>query len=440
MPILDFDILLGIQVVLTVFGMYWLISMNDVVPLIISSFLLYSGAYRYFSATSGIGRWVVMSDEWSFDPISSEAAREALLYIILGQTILLITYCFARRKPVHILRTVPDRAFLNWLGPQVLLFGAACLPMVIMLRRQVMEQVIQGASQAFDISGYLSLFPMVMIGIMLLTVLLWKFGYFRIPLTQSLGLMVVIAFIFQTFQPYGRFQLLGWIIASAMVVTAGLQPRIKVIVYALVGVAALTAFSASGSVRTIKTYDQSQALKDLSIQRAIQAEDANMLDGFVMLRQIYPKMLPYSKGGEHLEVLLRPIPRAWWHNKPVGGYMNKLGWTIDDGQGTVGISPTLIGTFYAEGGWIGILLLSVIYGALFAAIMNYSLEIRPFPGLMVQAIFCAVLIPLLRGGDLPGVIAWTGMAFWPCFLLLWVRRDYFGMTKRGRKWAAGLRT
>jgi hypothetical protein len=52
----------------------------------------------------------------------------------------------------------------------------------------------------------------------------------------------------------------------------------------------------------------------------------------------------------------------------------------------------------------------------------WSARLHPFAGLTVRASLCASLIPLLRGGDLPGIYAWIGMAFWPCALLLWLRR------------------
>jgi hypothetical protein len=142
----------------------------------------------------------------------------------------------------------------------------------------------------------------------------------------------------------------------------------------------------------------------------------------VLLRQVYPDMLNYTYGGEHLEILTRPIPRAWWPNKPVGGYLNKLG-LIDANSGfALGISPSLFGSFYQEGGFIAVILLSAIYGFGFGRLIRFAAEIHPFGGTLIRAIICAAVLPLVRGGDLPGIYAWFGMAFWPCFLLLWIWR------------------
>ncbi len=126
---------------------------------------------------------------------------------------------------------------------------------------------------------------------------------------------------------------------------------------------------------------------------------------------------------EHLEILLRPIPRSLWPEKPVGGYMNQLGLITADTGFTLGISPTLFGSFYAEAGLMGIAVFSSVYGAILAAIVRYTARLQLFAGVLIRAILCASLIPLLRGGDLPGIYAWIGMAFWPCFLLLWLKRS-----------------
>jgi hypothetical protein len=193
----------------------------------------------------------------------------------------------------------------------------------------------------------------------------------------------------------------------------------------MVGTVALALFSFAGILRYADPSDGRSILEKKPWERAFSAEDANMIDGFAMLRQVYPGKLPFSMGGEHLEILLRPIPRSLWPDKPVGGYMNKLDWTTEEGGGTLGISPSLFGSFFSEGGEIGIMLLAVIYGVIIAKIVRFSVTLHPFASVLIRAIVCASLIPLLRGGDLPGIYAWFGMAFWPCFLLLWNKRRYF---------------
>ena len=186
----------------------------------------------------------------------------------------------------------------------------------------------------------------------------------------------------------------------------------------------LTLFAAAGALRTAYAYtgDIEEESRQTSFERFLSAEDANMLDGFTLLKQVYPDMLPFGYGQEHFEILLRPIPRAWWPEKPVGGYMNKLGLTTAESGGTTGISPTLFGSFYAEGGVPAILLLAAIYGAIFGKLVAASVRWTTFAAVLVRAILCAWMVPLLRGGDLPNIFSWFGMAFWPCLAVLWVQR------------------
>jgi hypothetical protein len=144
-----------------------------------------------------------------------------------------------------------------------------------------------------------------------------------------------------------------------------------------------------------------------------------MLDGMVLLQQVYPTVLPHSFGREHLNILLRPIPRAIWPEKPVGGYMNQLGFNTVL-TGTTGISPTLFGTFYQEGGTIGIVVLSALYGLGLGRFVRWSVSLPAFASLVLRGSLIAALIPLLRAGDLPGVYSWLGMAFWPCVVVLFL--------------------
>ena len=156
-----------------------------------------------------------------------------------------------------------------------------------------------------------------------------------------------------------------------------------------------------------------------SFERVTSLKDANMLDGFMMVLDVYPNHLNYHLGGEHFEILLRPIPRQLWSGKPVGGYANKLGLNDYENSGTVGISQTIYGTFYGEGGIIGIILFSWIYGWVFVRLFRYADRYTSDVRWLIRGIILASCIPILRGGDLPGIIAWIGMSYWPVFLIVY---------------------
>jgi hypothetical protein len=174
------------------------------------------------------------------------------------------------------------------------------------------------------------------------------------------------------------------------------------------------AFGLAGVKRRTDTSSMG-AMEKLSMawDRNKSTEDATMLDGFMMVLEVYPNHLDYHYGTEHLEILYRPIPRSIWPDKPLGGYANKLGLNDNMGGGSVGISQSLFGTFYGEGGTAGIVILSIVYCLIVNLIMRYSLNYNSDVRHIIKGITIASLVPLLRGGDLPGIYAFIGMSFWP---------------------------
>src|SRR6266436_1471747 len=409
----------SIQIAWIIVSAIWFWRRSDEFPLILSLFLFYVFAFRFWSLLQG---WTVPVNiaPFGFAPVAVENCLESHALGVLGETTLLGVYMLAQNRTIWVPRVIALAPFLQWLRPRTFVLVVVCAGLSTLTRRAVGAQVDAGKSMAFEISSYLSLFPMVLISAGILLVLLWKADGFNSLGQKFLAIVMLGVIAFLTFDSSARFQFLGWILASTIILTAGLPFRQKAS-FALLGLAAAAAlFAVAGTLR--KADDPDVALEEESVNRFAFAADANMLDGFVLLRQVYPDMLNYSYGGEHLEILTRPIPRAWWPGKPVGGYLNKLG-IIDANTGfTLGISPSLFGSFYQEGGFIGIILFSAIYGFGLARLIRFSAEIHPIGGTLIRAITCAAVIPLLRGGDLPGIYAWFGMAFWPCFLFLWIWR------------------
>jgi len=416
----DYPTLVTAQSILIAVSAIWMLQRNDELPLLVSCFTAYISSYRYWAVTSGNGEWVNVSN-FGFDSITNESALSALGLIVLGETCLLVAYMLQQNNSLSTITPFTDYAFVAWLRPKVFFLGLMCLPLVVVVRGRIAAQANAGQSLAFQVSGYLFLFPMLMIGVATLIFCLWKFGGLTSLQHKIFSLLILSGVAYLTYNPTSRFQFLAWIIAGGIILSSSYRAPTRLITFAITAALALSLFAMAGALRTVETED---TLNQVAVQRAFSAEDANMLDGFVLMQQVYPARLDYTYGMGHLEILMRPIPRALWPGKPVGGYMNKLGLTIEGGA-TLGISQSLFGSLYEEGGWLGVVVLSMLYGTVLAQIINRSTQLQPFASIMVRAILCACLIPLLRGGDLPGIYAWFGMAFWPCFLLLWVKRHYF---------------
>ena len=410
------------QIAWIVLAVLWVARRHDEIPLLISAVLFYVFDFRLWALSLG---WASPANltNFGFDPLDSGSAMEVESIAVLGQSVLLSFYMLAQRRRIDIPDTLASPELLNWLKSRVITLGVICIFISLLARRSVGMQLASGKSMGFEVSSYLILFSLSLVGIIILIAALWKSRAFHTGEEKFLASLFLVAIIYLTFQPSMRFHFLGWFVAVTIILSSGLSfvRRAQVLSIGLVGAVAL--FAVAGALRNAE--EETVELEQSAWERFAFAEDANMLDGFALLRQVYPRLLNYSYGGEHLEILERPIPRAWWPDKPVGGYMNKLGIITADTGFTLGISPSLFGSFYQEGGLVGVVLLSIIYGFGFGRLVSFSTRIVPLAGLLIRGILAAAIVPLLRGGDLPGIYAWFGMSFWPCLLLLWLGRHEF---------------
>jgi hypothetical protein len=414
-----FYLLAAIQLSWIGFAVWWLIKRKDELPLIASLFLLYMFSFRFWTLLQG---WTLPVDitNFGFEPFTIELGIEAQALAVLGQSIFLIAYCFLQKRSFIVGRSVAPLETVERLFPLVLKVAFFCVPVAVLTRLLVGIQTESGRSIAFEVSNYLWLFPLALVGVAILLAAVLRAGGLSGFFQKLFGACAFGAIAYLTFGASLRFQFLGWLIAATIILSAGKSLARKSLVLSMGVVAAIILFAIAGALRSVDNPDAD--LQEDALERFAFAEDANMLDGFVLLRQVYPSRLDFSYGGEHLEILMRPIPRAWWPGKPVGSYMNKLGLTDANTGFTIGISPSLFGSFYQEGGVVGLAVLSAVYGLGFGKLMRWSAQLLPLTGLIIRGSACAALIPLLRGGDLPGNYAWFGMSFWPIALVLFLRR------------------
>jgi len=409
-------------------GVIWFFKRHDELPLVVASLVCYVFSFRYWGMAWG---WAPGADlaPFGFEQIGYENATSALNLAVLGETTLLAAYMVTQRK--NLLAAIPSLppATATALVRFVFILSAIIIPVSLGTRVFVGLQAEAGKSIGFEVNNYLVLFPFALIGAAILIIAAWKSGAFKTASDKFWAGVALCSIAFVSYSPTGRFQFLGWLVGGVIIITANMTARRRVKIFVCGAVAAIALFAAAGALRDedVEANEFGQA----TWERFLLASDVNMLDGLVILQQVYPAMLDFRYGMEHLEILARPIPRSLWPDKPVGGYMNKLG-LIDKNSGfTLGISQSLFGSFYEEGSIIGIILLSLVYGYLIARLMMRTTRIRPFAGLLLRGCICAALIPLLRGGDLPGIYAWFGMAFWPCVLgARVVRRTSFRQTSR----------
>ena len=427
----DSLVLIVVQLLWIVGAVVWLIRRNDALPLVVSGFLFYVFGFRLGALLAGVATPVMLTP-FGFEDLTYASANSAFNLAVLGQCVFLGVYLWYQRASFTAVRVQLERSHGIWLRSRVMLLAAGCIPLVFLTRAYINAEAGAGLSLGFQVSSYAFLFPFVLNSVAILVASLWKAGHFPSAGWKAFALVLLASIAYLSFGSSGRFLFLGWMLAAVFIIITGLPVyrRLLILTAGIAGTLAL--FSIAGALRNQEEVGE-VGLRQSAWERVFSAEDANMLDGLVFIRQIYPERLPYSLGGEHLGVLLRPIPRALWPGKPVGGYINQLG-LVDASDGfTLGISPSLFGDFYQEGGWIGIVLFSALYGRGLAWLVVYSARVHVFAGMSIRVILYAFMIPLLRGGDLPGIYAWLGMAFWPYMIFFWLRRREWLTPRRTRK-------
>ena len=422
---LELVFLIGLSFMLFIFAIYYFGRYNDEIPIFIS-FLNLLFLWRLVAVYLGIADWISFNYGINFD-FSIDKGIEVFSYIILGMYLIVGSYCFFRK---HESKTIVDSSLLFndflFLKQNMIVLGLIIGPIITSLSYSSLSQ---GSNFS---QSYTWLFPffrasMIVLGLLLLVS---KKKLDRLKFLIIVALLVVN--ISTTLVPTGRFVLIAWGLMFITIFSEIISGKQRLGLYTLMCALFMLLFSALGLLRyEIYSNISFTQLLEIALSGLLQFNDLNMIDGFIMLSQVYPKYLDFSYGMGHLEILVRPIPRFLWEDKPVGAWQQKLAIVrsqefyganvnISDTEffGT-GISPTVFGDFYAEGGLVGIIILSIVYGWLFSKLMNFSDRYSSHCRLLIKGMLLALLLPLFRGGDLPGVSAFILLAFWPIILFVY---------------------
>ncbi|MCC8358449.1 hypothetical protein [Salinimicrobium sediminilitoris] len=401
-------------------GIYY-IRKNDEFPFILSIFNYFISIHRFNLIQQGTIDYIRVRYSFNIFNFTDEKAVMAMNYIFIGTTVFIIFYVIfsaAYRKKDVFKKDNPDilSVFIQK-NQSKLIIGFFIFFMV----NSVMRASISGSLALGN--SYFFLFAMAVGGFNLLIALLIISG--KLKLSQKIFLSACLTFgIVGSYNPSTRFIFLSWAIGISFLLFRDMNPGRKLKFLVPAGILIVLFFSLLGAERKNKLEDLSwQENLELAFERAATSEDQNMLDGFMMVLDVYPEHLDFHYGLEHLEILMRPIPRSLWPDKPLGGYANKLGLN-DVNKGTVGISQTIYGSFYGEGGFLGIIIFSILYAKLFAWLLNLTRSYASDLRFLIKGVIIASLIPLLRGGDIPGIYAFIGMSFWPVFIFIYLYNKF----------------
>lgn len=390
-------------------------------------FFFSTGISRFAAVQSGLADWVRVNYTYNIFSLNNEKATLALNMFFLGSLVLSLSLIYFQRRIRPINETLDNQELFI-----VFIRSKTQFIIILFVFFILLNSVFSGLRSGSAALGnsYFLLFAMALGGLIPLMFILYK----NLSMTESLGLKILLIgllaySIVLSYNPSQRFRFLSWMIVVGTVYVGSKTSIQKLKYYLVGGVLVILFFSLAGVARKTDLSQLSiEEMISASLDRYEETDDQNMLDGFMMVLDVYPEHLGFHYGMEHLEILMRPIPRSLWPSKPLGGYVNKLGLN-DVEQGTVGISQTIYGTFYGEGGVPGIIIFSVMYGWLFIKAFRYADRYNSDMRWLIKGIILAWALPWLRGGDIPGIVAWFGMSFWPVFLIL---RQYNAFIERNK--------
>src|SRR6266568_5835735 len=236
------------QVAWILLGVFWVARKHDEIPLLISTLLFYVFTFRFWALLQGWASPVDISN-FGFDPIDSKGALDVQAIATLAETVLLSAYMLAQRRRIDVPDKLASPALLGWLKLCVFALGVICVLVSLLARWSVGAQIASGKSMGFEVSSYLTLFSLSLVGVAILIAALWKSGAFHTNGERVVAALLFVAIIYLTFQPSMRFQFLGWFVAVTIILSSGqsVVRRAQVLAIGLAGGVAL--FAVAGALR-----------------------------------------------------------------------------------------------------------------------------------------------------------------------------------------------
>lgn len=430
--------------IMVLLALYTFLKYGDEWLIIIVLFFISSGLNRYNVVIEGKSKWVTVaySKGVNFFKMTDELGLEVLGYFALGSLLISAFYTLFKihSRSVGLPRKKVDtpQQLANYLRIREgqIIIGFFIFIIMNGLAHSYVNALYAtgGLAIAFGVSYFLY-FGMALGGMILLMYMSFQAIELKRAFFSKIffGVLLVYSAI-SSYDPNTRFQFLSWSVALGIIFVKEMKPLQKLRYY-LVGAGILiVVFSAAGVARheKLSSLSLSQIITK-SLDRAGSGEDSNMLDGFMMVMQVYPQHLNFQYGLQHFEILLRPIPRALWAGKPLGSYVNKLGLNDNMQGASVGISESIYGTFYGEGGFIGILVFCILYAYFFVRLFKIADKYESDIKYLIKGMILASTVPLLRGGDLPGIVAFVGMTYWPVFVFIYSYNKFIATEARRKR-------
>jgi hypothetical protein len=408
-------------ILLIVCGIYYQ-KKDNILPLILAFSFFSSGLSRFNAVAVKRTVGYVRVAGWDIFDMNDKLALECLNLFYLGTVLFIMSFMY--------FKSVYSRAQKEKIDSKELFKKFISKNRVFILFIVVFYFIIYLGKSALSVISFSYGFysPFGAIGVIICLFFFVqtfdKIGYVFIAILV-VGIMLFVANM--VLSAYVRFSLIGWVIPIGIAILSRVKSSLRLIMVVIGGAVILVGFSFLGVLRNAKDMTTSELLT-LSVERLLVSEDSNMLDGFMMVHQVVPDLIDYQLGLNHIEIITRPIPRSVWPNKPVGGYANKLNLNDEYGESFgIGISESMYGTFYMEGGIIGIIVFCWLYGMFLAKVVTGFEKYHGMLGATLLGCIYAALVAWFRGGDFAGIFALLVLSYWPVFVFM---RRYNAFLKR----------
>jgi oligosaccharide repeat unit polymerase len=149
-------------------------------------------------------------------------------------------------------------------------------------------------------------------------------------------------------------------------------------------------------------------------------------DTLTILLKFVPALThTYTYGVQYLQILTEPIPRIWWHGKPVGAPIQLF--NLNDYANFFGLTRASVGDAWSTGGLIGVIILHIAYGCFFAKTYNWFMRNSNNPvKAMIYICFAALFVQFFRDGWIISFFKFPALTIAPVFSAVWLNRFFVG--------------
>lgn len=252
----------------------------------------------------------------------------------------------------------------------------------------------------------------------------------RRPSIRTIGLLILITFLFLSLSGGDRLQLLplGTGFLVFFYARRDRRPSVSVLIVIL-----LVGLIASSFVLLARTPSlrQDASLEAVFVQTVsdppswieplTEGDDNQMSDTFAIVMQVVPDELPYKYGAATIgELVTRPIPRLIWNTKPLipNKQLTQHLWPQAYGYGIANPEYSILTHFYWDFGIPGVVAGMTCYGAISRALYEYFLLYRRN---IVAVLFLGVGLSFvafgLRSNPVDNLLKWMimGAPLWLIF-------------------------